>query len=291
MKPAPFEYAAPGTVAEAVTLLGELSDEEPKVLAGGQSLVPMMNLRLARPTHLVDINRVGGLHGISVVEGEVRIGALTRHSDIEDSGELNGVLPLLPAMASHIGYRQIRYRGTIGGSCCHADPVGEWPMATRALDARFDVSGPDGARTIDADDFYVTIFTPAVEPDEILTAVRIPVPAPPWGWGFSEFARKAGDFAVVAATAVIEAVDGSVATARLAIAGAGSTPLRSPGAEGVLAGAALDDGSAVARAADAAADEVEPPSDHHGSAAFRRELVRVEARRALGQAMLRAATT
>lgn len=287
MKPAPFEYAAPNTLEEVIDLLGELADEEPKVIAGGQSLVPMMNLRLVRPTHIIDLNRVEELRGTSVADSEVRIGAITSHVDIEDARELDDVLPLLRVVASNIGYRQIRYRGTVGGSCCHADPAAEWPMATRALDAHFDVAGPDGTRTIAAEDFYVTVFTPAVEPTEVLTAVRIAVPSRPWGWGFSEFARKMGDFAVVAATAVVEGAEGTVVRARLAIAGAALTPLRSPAAEQLLVGTVLGDESAVARAADAAADEVEPPSDVHGSAAFRRELVRIESRRALSQAMER----
>ncbi len=287
MKPAPFEYFAPTTVDRAVGLLDQLRDEDVKLLAGGQSLVPMMNLRLARPTHIVDLNRVDGLDGIGIDDGHVVIGALARHADIEDSAELAEALPLLPHASGHIGYRQIRHRGTLVGSCCHADPVGEWPMITRLLDADFDVAGPNGERSIAGEDFFVSVFTPAVEADEVVTAVRVARPAAPWGWGFSEFARKRGDFAVVAAAAVVEGRDGVVGRARLSLAGAGTTPVRASEAEDSLTGAALDDAGAVARAAGLAARSVEP-TDLHRDGAFRRQVIEVEARRALADAMKRA---
>lgn len=230
MKPASFEYAAPVSIGEAVALLDELSGKEVKLLAGGQSLVPMMNLRLARPTHLIDLNRVEGLAGIEVGDGEVRVGALTRHREVERSAELRSVLPLLPVTASFIASPAIRARGTIGGSCCHADPVAEWPMVARLLDASFEVTGARGGRSVPAADFFVSVFTPALEPDELLTGIRFPLPGPSGGWGFAEFTRKVGDFAVIAAAARVEVDQGRVVTAGVAIAGAGPTPLRSPAA-------------------------------------------------------------
>ena len=285
MKPPPFEYHAPATTDEAARLLRELEDEEAKCLAGGQSLVPLMNLRLARPGHLVDLNRVDGLNGISATKDGWRIGALTRHAQIEDSAELAAGLKLLPQVASQIGYRAIRTRGTIGGALCHADPVAEWPMIARLLDVDFEVAGPDGSRHIAASDFFFTVFTPAIEPDEILTSIQIRLPKGKWTTGFSEFARKSGDYAVVAAGVFLE-VDRKhgVSAARVALSGVELTPHRSEAAESALIGTDPGDGAAHERAAAAAADAVEPSGDLHGSSDFRRQLVRAELKRALSDA-------
>jgi aerobic carbon-monoxide dehydrogenase medium subunit len=288
MKPPPFEYHAPSTVEEAVRLLDELEEEDAKVLAGGQSLVPMMNLRLARPGHLIDINRIDGLDGIHRAGDEWHIGARTRHVEIEDSEALVQSLPLFPAVASQIGYRQIRCRGTVGGSLCHADPVAEWPMIMLLMGAELEVAGPSGKRRIRADDFFEHLFTTTLAANELLENVRVKEPAGRWGWGFVEFARKVGDFAVVAAGVIVEADDGAITRGRIAIAGGAPVPLRSEGAETSLAGAALDDASAIRRAAEAAAESCEPSTDVHGTAEFRRHLVRVQTERALTDACRRA---
>lgn len=284
MKPAPFEYHAPETIDDAVRLLNELADEDPKILAGGQSLVPMMNLRLARPGHVIDINRIPGLDALDHSGDEIGIGTRVRHSEVEDSDALRDILPLLPHVAAQIGYRQIRYRGTVGGSVCHADPVAEWPMIMRLLDAQFDVAGPAGGRTISANEFFVHVFTTSLEPNEMLTRLRVLLPTSRWGWGFAEFARKVDDFGVVAAAAIIEAADGAIERARIALAGAGPVPLRADDAEALLSGIALDDDKALGRAADAAAQSAQPTEDVHGSADFRTRLVTVHSGRALRQA-------
>ena len=269
-------------------LLAGLRDDDVKVLAGGQSLVPLMNLRLARPSHLVDITRVAELRGMHREDGEWRIGALTTHAEVEDSAALAESMPMLPFVARHIGYRQIRNRGTIGGSLCHADPVSEWPAVMTALDARFAIAGPGGGRTATASEFFTSTFVTSLEPDELLTEVRFRVPDRA-GWGFSEFARRTGDFAVIAAAVVVEASGGVVERARIALAGAAPTPVRAAEAERLLAGAGAADTAVMRRAAAAAAAAADPPGDLHGSAAYRRRLIAVEVERALGAALERAA--
>ena len=291
MKPAPFEYHAPATIAEATTLLTELRADEPKVLAGGQSLVPLLNFRLARPGHLVDINRIPGLDAIEQSGMHLTVGALVRHADIEDSDRVDALMPLLRHVARHIGYRQIRYRGTLCGSLCHADPVAEWPMIVRLLDADLEAFGPGGTRTIRSDQFFEYTFTTNLADNEILTGVRLPTPHSPWGWGFSEFSRKVGDFAIAAAVSIVEVEDGQVRRARIALAGAGPTPIRAHQAESALTGSSLDDEHAIALAANAAAELSEPTSDIHGSEGFRRQLIRVQTSRAIEQAFERVRTS
>lgn len=286
MKSAPFEYHAPTSVDEAVGLLHELeeADEEPKCLAGGQSLVPMMNLRLARPTHLVDLRGIGELQGIETTSDGWRIGALTTHAAVEDGRQAFDQLALLPYVASHIGYRAIRSRGTIGGALCHADPVAEWPMIARLLDAELDVVGPSGARVVPAGDFFMTVFTPTIGPDELLRSIRIQRPPATSTWGFSEFARKVGDYAVVAAGVVLDVEDGAIVRARVALSGVDSTPHRSTAAEEELGGGDVGSTELYRRAAEAAAEAVSPQTDLHGTADYRRQLVRAEITRALVQA-------
>jgi carbon-monoxide dehydrogenase medium subunit len=284
MKPAPFDYHAPKSVEEAVRLLDELAEEDPKILAGGQSLVPMMNFRLATPGHIVDLNGVPGLDALERDEGGLLIGAMVRHAVIEDSDVLRDLIPLLPTVATEIGYRQIRYRGTVGGSICHADPAAEWPLVARLLEADLLVTGPNGDRHIDANDFFVYYFTTALEPNEVLTGVRLPIPTGRWGWGFAEFARKAGDFAIVAAGALVQANNGAIESARIALGGTGPIPARVDEAEQLLAGAPLDDEAARTRAAEAAAEACDPTDDAHGSSWYRKKLVRVEVERALKEA-------
>lgn len=288
MKPVRFEYLAPRSVNEAVDLLSARRDGDPKILAGGQSLVPTMNMRLARPDCLIDLNGVEGLAGITRDGDEWRIGAMTRHSTVEDSPELRAAMPLVPAVVAHIGYRQIRNRGTAGGSVCHADPAAEWPLLVRLLRADLDVVGPEGARTIAADEFFDGNFTTALADDEILVAVRFRTPPAPWRWGFSEFAKRTGDFAIAAVGAILQLADGPeghrVANASLVAAGVGPTPVRLAGAEAVITGGMLGDEQLDLLGAEAARNDVDPSGDIHGSAKFKQHLVGVQIARVLVQA-------
>ena len=299
MKPAPFRYARAGSLAEAVTLLAEAPGDT-KLLAGGQSLVPMLNMRLVRPAVLVDVNGLRELTGITPTpEGGLRIGALTRHAELTAAPAVIERAPLLAEAARHVGHAAIRNQGTLGGSLAHADPAAELPAALLALDARVHVTGPRGAREIAADAFFLGLLTTALEADEILTAIE--VPAQPPGWGFVEIARRPGDFALAGVAAVVrvgrpltlpspprggEGVSGPHEMVRLVGFGIGDRPLRLTGAEGLLTGAPLDAGSA-ARAGAAAGPDCDPPSDVHGSADYRRHLATVLTERALLQALAR----
>jgi CO/xanthine dehydrogenase FAD-binding subunit len=284
MKPAAFDYLAPTTVEEALSLLEAAEDADAKLLAGGQSLVPTMNLRMARPAVLIDLNRVAGLEGISCADGEWRIGAMTRHATIEDSSELAAHVPVLPAVVAEIGYRPIRNRGTVGGSLCHADPSAVWPLLACLLRMDIDVRSVRGRRTVAADEFFEGIFTTAIAVDELLTAVRFRLPAPTWRWGFSEFARKAGDFALAAAGVVL-AVDGATITkASVVVVGTGREPLRLEAVETALAGTALDDEDAVRHVLGETVDGLDVTADLHAPEAYRRRLVGVQVERALAQA-------
>ena len=213
MKPAPFSYHAPTSVNETVEFLREFGDEA-KVIAGGQSLVPMMALRLARFDHLVDLNGVEQLRSVQRENGTLSIGAMTTHRDIERG--LAQDVPLLARVAPHIGHTQIRNRGTVGGSCAHADPSAEWPAVALTLDAQFEVRGPKGGRTIPAADFFVSTFMTSLEPDEILLGLNIPIWAGRCGFGVAEFARRHGDFALAGATVALQ-VDEAGRVSRLAI--------------------------------------------------------------------------
>jgi len=280
-----FEYVAVGTVEEAVGLLAE-HREEAKVLAGGQSLVPLLNYRLARPRLVVDINRLP-LDGIQVMDGRLRLGALTRHATLEESAEIARHCPVLAEAAGLIGNVRVRTLGTLGGSLAHADPAAELPMVMVALDASLTVAGPRGRRTLGAREFFRGHLTTALEPDELLAEVELPVTRG-MGHAVEEFARRAGDFAIVAVTALV-GLDrrGRVEEARIAFGGVGPTPVRVPAAEDRLHGQeptaeCLRD---VARIAQAALD---PESDAFVSAAYRRHLAGVLTRRALTRAVARA---
>jgi carbon-monoxide dehydrogenase medium subunit len=284
MKPATFDYHAPTTIDEALTLLQGADDADAKLLAGGQSLVPAMNLRMARPAVLIDLNRVAGLEGIRYDDGEWRIGAMTRHSTIEDSLELAAQVPVLPAVVAQIGYRPIRNRGTIGGSLCHADPSAEWPLLARLLRMDIDLQSTRGSRTVAADEFFEGVFTTVVEPDELLTAVRFRLPTPAWRWGFTEFARKAGDFAVAAAGVLLTVGDATITNASVVVTGTGGEPLRLDAVEAALAGTALDDEAAVRDVIAETANGLDVVADLHAPEAYRRRLVGVQVERALAQA-------
>ena len=293
MKPGSFRYARAGSLAEAIALLAAAPGEN-KVLAGGQSLVPMLNMRLVRPAVLVDVNGLRELTGITpTADGGLRIGALTRHAELAATPAVRERAPLLAEAARHVGHAAIRNQGTFGGSLAHADPAAELPAALLALDARVHVTGPRGVREIAANAFFRGLLATALEPDEILTAID--VPAPPAGWGFVEIARRPGDFALAGVAAVVGVgrlltlpfpPRGGEGEVRLVGFGVGDRPVRLVGAERVLAGAPLDAATA-ARAGRAAGPDCDPPSDVHGSAEYRRHLAAVLTERVLLQAAAR----
>jgi len=263
--PAPFEYVAASSAAHALDLLAEHGDDA-KLLAGGHSLLPMMKLRLAAPAVLVDIGRLTELSGITSSGDELVIGATTRHADLAASELVREHAPLLAHAAAQVGDPQIRHRGTIGGSLAHADPAADLPMALVALGGTMELSGPGGTRSVGADDFFAGYFETALEPDELLTAVRVPR-RPGQPWGYQKFVRRANDWAIVGAAAV----DG-----RIALASMGPVPMRALAAEQALAG-----GASPAEAAELAAEGTSPGEDIHANREFRQHLARVLTRRAL----------
>jgi carbon-monoxide dehydrogenase medium subunit len=279
MKLPPVEYEAPTTVAEAIDLLAEHGDEA-SVLAGGQSLIPLLALRLARPAVLIDINGVAGLYGVSATDGQVAIGATTREYVAEESGIVAGTLPLLAAALPLIGHEAIRSRGTIGGSLAHADPAAELPAVARALDAEFVVRGPSGERVIPAAQWFEGYLTTARRGDELLVEVRFPAAGPDTGASFEEVARRHGDFAIVGLAASLTLSGEAISDARLAFAGLSDVPVRAVEAEDLLVGegpsAELFD-----EAAHRATEDIDPPADLHGSADYRRKVAAVLVRRGL----------
>jgi carbon-monoxide dehydrogenase medium subunit len=282
LKPASFAYHRAASVDEAVAMLGR-EGEDAKVIAGGQSLVPLMAFRLARPSALIDIARITELRYVRRDGDVLRIGALATHRDVETNRE-PGVLDgygLLPRAARFIGHYPIRTRGTFGGSIAHADPTSEWCMLALLLDAEIDVAGPGGSRTIAARDFFGGLFTTALEPDEVVTEVRFPAPSP--NASIQEFARRQGDFAVVAASVALELDGGRVRSARIALSGVGDAPVRAMQAETLLAGADVGR-DAFVEAGRVAAEPLTPPSDIHGSSRYRKELAAALVRRALVEA-------
>jgi len=301
MKPARFRYVRAGSLAEATALLAEAPGET-KLLAGGQSLVPMLNMRLVRPAVLVDLNGLRELEGIAPTpDGGLRIGALTRHAELATSPIVVQRAPLLAEAARHVGHVAIRNRGTLGGSVAHADPAAELPAALVALDAQITMLGPRGPRVVAAAEFFRGLLSTALEPEEVLTEIRVPTQPP--GWGFVEVARRPGDFALAGVAAVVRAgrplplpspppggggVLGPVVceSARLVGFGVGDRPLRLRGAERRLTGALLDVKTA-AEAGAAAGPDCDPPADVHGSAEYRRHLATVLTERALLQTLAR----
>ena len=282
MKPSPFDYLAARDLAEALDALAA-HEGDARVLAGGQSLVPAMNFRLATPTLLVDINRIGGLAAVDVDGDELVVQALVRHRDLEVPAT-EAATPLLLARMSHlVGHLPIRVRGTFAGSVAHADPAAEWCMVAVALDATIVARSVRGTRRIGADDFFDSLFTTALADDEIITEVRLPLLRNAIT-GFREKSQTAGDFATVATVAACTLDDGAVAEVRLAIAGAASTPVRAKRAESLLVGQEPTP-DALAAVARAAAEDVDPISDAHGSADYRRHLVEVLTRRSLDDAL------
>jgi carbon-monoxide dehydrogenase medium subunit len=287
MKPPRFEYAAPHKTDEAVALLSQHGDRA-KVLAGGQSLVPLLNFRLARPEVLVDVNRVAELAYVRPLESGVAIGALTRQHTVERADVIRARLPIVAEACRLIGHLPIRHRGTIGGSLAHGDPASELPAVMVALEAELTVTRRGSRRTLPAEQFFTGMLTTALAPDELLTEVRVPGLPPRTGGAFIEIARRAGDFALVG-IAVLVALDdgGRVTRARLALCGAGPTPLRARDAERVLVGE-RPDGRVLDEVADKIAAATDPPSDIHASAAFRKKLARHVGRQAIELAVRRA---
>src|SRR2546430_12068995 len=263
MKLPPVEYEAPTTVAEAVDLLTEHGDEA-SVLAGGQSLIPLLALRLARPEVLIDINGIDELSGVSVIDGQVAIGAMTREYVAEESGTVADTLPLLAAALPLIGHEAIRSRGTIGGSLAHADPAAELPAVARALDAEFVVRGPSGTRGIPAAEWFDGYLTTSRRPDELLAEVRFPAAGPGTGSSFEEVARRHGDFAIVGLATSLVLSGGGISDARLAFAGVSDVPVRGTAAEELLAGE-RPSAELVDEAARRAAEDLDPPADLHAS--------------------------
>ena len=280
MIPTPFDYVRPSTLNEALDLLAKHGDDA-KVLAGGHSLIPAMKLRLSQPKVLVDIGRITDLRSINQQNGTIAIGAMSTHYQIESSDLLKRSCSLLPEVAGKIGDVQVRNRGTIGGSCVHADPAGDWPAAMLALDAQFELAGPNGTRTVAAKDFFVDILTSAIGPNEILKFIHVPVTANTCA--YVKFAQKASGFAIAGVAAVVDKGKREVA---VAVTGVAAKAYRATGTEASLRG---QDPTAdvIAAAAEKAADGIEPLSDIHAAADYRAHLARVQAKRALWAAVSR----
>lgn len=287
MKPPPFEYVAPTSLEEALAALQEHGDEA-KLIAGGQSLVPLLAFRLARPGVVVDLNGVGGLDGLELADDTLVVGALTRQRDVEQLPGLRARCPMVAEAVELIGHVAIRNRGTVGGSLAHADPAAEWPVLATVLDAELDVAGPAGTRTVAARDFFVSYFTTVVQADEVLTQIRLPLPNGRTGSCFIELARRHGDFALAGVAALVTlADDGTARDVRLGLIGVGDRPVRPSGAEAALRGRTPNE-EAIAEAAAAVDAEIEPTSDIHASETYRRQVAAVLTRRALAAAVGRA---
>ena len=287
MRPPNFDYFAARDVEHAVELLTQ-HGADAKVIAGGQSLVPMMKLRLMRPVCLIDINGIAALSGVSLVAGGFLIGALTRHRDVASSTLLASVLPILPVAAAEVGNPAVRNRGTLGGSLVHADPAAELPVVSLALDAEAVLRGPRGERRVPMSSFFLDFMMTAAEPDELFVGLFAPTWPPGTAWAFEELRRRPVDFAIVAVAVVLRLdAAGAVTHARVGVGGAAYTPVRATAAEQALLGqvpssAVFDAAAAAARA------EVAPFDDAHATAEFRREMVGVLTRRALASAIARA---
>lgn len=286
MKPAPFEYHAPRRVDEALALLTRYGGDA-KALAGGQSLVPLLNFRVSRPAALVDLNALPDLAYIRREDGQLRVGAMTRQRTIEFSLVAREALPLLVEATALVGHLPIRSRGTFGGSLAHADPSAEYPAVLTALEGEVVARGPGGDRVIPAAQLFRSYLTTSLAADELLVEARLPIPPPGSGFAFEEFSRRHGDFALVGIAALLVVRDGRCAMARLAAAGAGPAPVRLREAEEILEQDGVSD-RAIGAAAARAGELVTPDSDIHASASYRRQLTRVFTARALRRALGRA---
>lgn len=287
MIPAAFEYHAPSSLAEATALLARLG-EDAKVLSGGQSLIPLMKLRLASPTHLVDINGIPGLTGIRETDGVLRIGALTRESELEESTLVRERYPLLYETSRVIADPLVRNLATVGGNLAHADPANDHPATMLALGAEIVAAGPRGQRRISITSFFTGPFATALAPDEILSEIRVPMPAARSGGAYVKLERKVGDFATAAVAAQLTlSLGGTVEQVGIGLTNVGLTPIKATGAEASLRGKRPDD-AAIREAATQAAAASEPVEDLRGSVEYKRDLVRVLTARALRRALARA---
>lgn len=287
MIPPAFEYLRPSTIPEAIALL-QRHGEEAKILSGGQSLIPMMKLRLARPAYLIDINRIAGLSYIKEEGGFLKIGGLTREAEIEASSIIRSKYPLLMDTAHVIADPQVRNMATVGGNLAHGDPANDHPATMIALGAQVVATGPKGERSIAIEDFFKSLFQTALEGDEILTEIRIPVPPAKSGGAYFKLERKVGDFATAAAAAQLT-LDGSGAVQKIGVGltNVGATPIKARKAEDSLRGK-KPDATAIAQAAKLAAQEAQPSSDLRGPAEYKKGLVQELTRRALTRAVERA---
>ena len=282
MKLPPFDYACPTTLPEAIALLASHDDAKP--IAGGQSLVPMLAFRLAQPTLLVDLRKLADLRGIRISDAGVTLGAMVRWRDIEDDERLESAHPLLKAAIAHVAHYQIRNRGTVGGSIAHADPAAEMPGIAITCDAEIAVVGKSGAHVIQAADFFQGALTTALTPDEIIVEIRLPAWPAGRRWGFQEFARRRGDFAMAAAAVFYDQDErGKARNAHVGVIGVGDRPLRLTAVEDVLNGQSIDEAT-IAKADAATSAAVDPQDDIHASAAYRRSLVGTMVERALKNA-------
>jgi len=284
MKPAPFTYHDPGTVDEAIALLGQLQDA--KLLAGGQSLMPMLNMRFVVPDHVVDLNGVAGLAGITDAGDALEIGAMTRQRDLMRDAAVAAKAPIIPEALEFVGHFQTRNRGTIGGSLCHLDPAAEQPCLMAAYDAVLTVQGPDGTREVPFAEWPLAYMIPSIGPDELLTKVRVPNWAAGHGYGFAEYARRHGDFAIVSAAALLEVSGGTISRAAIAIGGADVRPIRLVEAEAALIGQAAN--AETFKAAGEMARKIDAISDAYVSSAYRQRLAATMVERALAKAGSRA---
>jgi len=287
MIPAPFDYHAPGSLAEAIGLLQQ-HGEDAKVLSGGQSLLPLLKLRLASAAHLVDIGRIPGLEYIKEEAGYLKIGGRTRESALERSDVIKAKYPILHDTALVIADPLVRNRATVGGNLAHADPANDHPATMLALGAEVVAAGAGGERVIPITQFFTGIFSTALRPGEILVEIRIPAPPPRSGGAYVKLERKVGDFATAAAAAQLTiGADGKVARAGIALTSAGPTPIKATAAEQFLLGK-LPDGAAIAQASKLASDAASPSADRRGSVEYKREMARVLTARALTRAVARA---
>jgi len=287
MIPSAFSYVAATSLADATAFLAAHPDDS-KVVAGGHSLIPLMKLRLASPKYLLDISHIPGLRGVREVDGALEIGALTTHYDLESSPLVRQRLLVLAETASLIGDVQVRNRGTFGGVLAHADPAADYPAVVLALGAEITAVGPSGQRTIKSGDFFVDLLTTSLAPNELITSVRVSIPAAGSGAAYEKFPHPASRYAITGVAAVVGLVaDGKVSSAAIGITGAGTKAIRATAAEQGLVGAALDDAS-LERAGAAAAAAIDPIGDIHASEEYRRHLVSVLTARALRAAAARA---
>lgn len=283
MIPMSFDYEVAESVDHAIELLGQHGDES-KIIAGGHSLIPLMRLRLAAPTVLIDVGRLDDLSYVRDDGDHLAIGALTRHREVHFNDLVNEHCGILGYTAGLLGDPSVQHRGTIGGALAHGDPAGDMPSVISVLEGEIVVKGPDGERTIAALDFFQDYLMTALEDQEVVTEVRVPKLGPNTGWAYKKFSRRSQDWAIVGVAAVVDKSNGSIDSARIGLTSMGSTPIRARAVEEALAGASPDD---VAGAADAADEGTEPGSDDAASAAFRRHLARVWTRRAVEEALSR----